>query len=78
MANINFPIQYSHLTKNNYENWCIHVKAWLGSRYVLETIEKDFEEPIKKRNVVFSPKGGYTKGAKKGSISTHTHLTISG
>ena len=47
MANSNFPLQYSHLTKNSFEIWCIHMKAWLSSRDVLEMIEKDFEEPIK-------------------------------
>jgi hypothetical protein len=34
------------LTKDNYEIWCIHVKAWLGSQDVWETIKKGFEEFI--------------------------------
>ena len=44
MANTYFPFQYLRLTKDNYEIWCIHVKAWLGSQDVWETIKKGFEE----------------------------------
>ena len=34
------------MTKDNYQTWCIRVKAWLGSQDVWETVEKGFEEPI--------------------------------
>jgi hypothetical protein len=33
------------LTNDNYQTWCIRVKAWLGSQDAWETFEKDFEEP---------------------------------
>jgi len=46
MAKINFPLWYSRLTNDNYEIWCIHVKAWLGSQDVWETIKKGFKESI--------------------------------
>jgi hypothetical protein len=34
------------LTKDNYETWCIRVKAWLGSQNIQKMVEKSFEEPI--------------------------------
>jgi succinate dehydrogenase flavin-adding protein (antitoxin of CptAB toxin-antitoxin module) len=34
------------LTQDNYETWCIRVKAWLGFQDVWEMVEKGFEEPI--------------------------------
>ena len=65
MANTNFPLQYSHLTKNNCEIWCIHVKAWLSSRDVLETIEKDFEEPIKGVTLTLAKRDVIQKARRK-------------
>jgi hypothetical protein len=29
MAKKNFPLQYSYLTKDNFEIWCISMKAWI-------------------------------------------------
>jgi len=46
MINSNFQLQCPRLTKNNYQTWCIWVKAWLDSQDIWETIEKGFEEPI--------------------------------
>jgi hypothetical protein len=46
MVNSIFPLQYLRLTKNNYQTWCIRVKAWLDSQDVWETVVKGFEKPI--------------------------------
>jgi len=48
MANTNSPLQCPCLTKNNYEIGCIRVKAWLDSQDVWETVEKSFEESLKR------------------------------
>jgi hypothetical protein len=76
MTNSIFPLQYPRLTKDNYQTWCIRVKAWLGSQDVWETVEKDFEEPID--GAMFSPKRGHSKGTKEGSTSTNNHSPMSG
>jgi hypothetical protein len=46
MANPNFSLHCPCLTKDNYEIWCIHVKAWLGSQDMCEMIENGFEESM--------------------------------
>jgi hypothetical protein len=46
MANPNFPFQCPRLIKNNYQTWCIWIKAWLGSQDVWEMDKKGFEGPI--------------------------------
>ena len=38
-----FPFQFLKLTKENYDNWCIRMKALLGSQDVQEIVEKGFE-----------------------------------
>jgi hypothetical protein len=45
---LTWSIQIFHFNvldwKDNYQTWCIQVKAWLGSQDIWETVEKGFEE----------------------------------
>jgi hypothetical protein len=36
------------LTKDNYYNWCIGLKAFLGSQECIEIVEYDYDEPNSK------------------------------
>ncbi|XP_038701795.1 uncharacterized protein LOC119998515 [Tripterygium wilfordii] len=62
-ASISF--HYPQLTKFNYENWAIRMKAILGSQGVWDVVDKGFEESQKETNLTQAQKEGLEKERKK-------------
>ena len=46
-----YPWQMPKFTKENYENWCICMKAVLGAHDVWEIMEKGLEVPENEANL---------------------------
>ncbi|KAJ0962957.1 hypothetical protein J5N97_028079 [Dioscorea zingiberensis] len=64
MSNM-FPFQFPKLTKKNYENWCIRMRALLGSKDVWEIVEKGCEQPVNEEALTASQKDAFQKARKK-------------
>ncbi|KAI9156917.1 hypothetical protein LWI28_014078 [Acer negundo] len=45
MANGNAQVVIPKLTKDNYDNWCIQMRALLGSQDVMDIVEDGYTEP---------------------------------
>ena len=77
MANSNLPLQCPRLTKDNYQTWCIRVKACLGSQDVWETIEKGFEQLIDRVTLTSAQMEAVQKARRKDQLTLtiiHQHL----
>ncbi|KAI9154133.1 hypothetical protein LWI28_021416 [Acer negundo] len=48
MANGNAQVVILKLTKDNYDNWCIQMRALLGSQDVMDIVEDGYTEPASK------------------------------
>ncbi|KAI9156419.1 hypothetical protein LWI28_006093 [Acer negundo] len=48
MANGNAQVVIPKLTKENYDNWCIQMRALLGSQDVMDIVEDGYTEPASK------------------------------
>ncbi|KAK0589362.1 hypothetical protein LWI29_013222 [Acer saccharum] len=48
MANGNAQVIIPKLTKDNYDNWCIQMRALLGSQDVMDIVEDGYTEPASK------------------------------
>ena len=57
--------QFPHLTKENYEKWCLRMKALLGSQDVWEVVEKSYEKPQNEDNLSQVEKDALSKTRKK-------------
>ena len=69
MANSKFPLQYPRLIKDNYQTWCIRVKAWLSSSDIWETVEKGFEEPRDGVTLTSAQKKAVQKARRKDQLA---------
>ncbi|XP_074572622.1 uncharacterized protein LOC141829102 [Curcuma longa] len=65
MASKSFSFQYPQLTKLNYENWSLRMKAILGSQGVWDIVEHGFEEPLNVATLPQNQKDAVEKERKK-------------
>ncbi|GMI83839.1 hypothetical protein HRI_002053200 [Hibiscus trionum] len=60
-----YPFQTPRLTKDNYENWCLRMKALLGAQDAWEITHKGFESPQNEASLSRQEKEALTKTRMK-------------
>ncbi|KAL4348689.1 hypothetical protein GQ457_17G010100 [Hibiscus cannabinus] len=60
-----FPFQFPRLTKGNYENWCLRMKALLGAQDAWEITHKGYESPQDETLLSQQERDALTKTKKK-------------
>ncbi|VYS62927.1 unnamed protein product [Arabidopsis thaliana] len=65
MASNNVPFQVPVLTKSNYDNWSLRMKAILGAHDVWEIVEKGFIEPENEGSLSQTQKDGLRDSRKR-------------
>ncbi|GMI70038.1 hypothetical protein like AT1G48720 [Hibiscus trionum] len=60
-----FPFQTPRLTKDNYENWCLRMKALLGVQDAWEITHKGYESPQNEASLSRQEKEALTKTRMK-------------
>ncbi|CAL9218311.1 unnamed protein product, partial [Arabidopsis halleri] len=65
MASNNVPFQVPMLTKSNYDNWSLRMRAILGAHDVWEIVEKGFIEPENEGSLSQTQKDGLRDSRKR-------------
>lgn len=77
MNNNMLPFQFPKLTKENYDNWCLLIKALLGLQDVWEIVEKGYEQP-KYETTLKTTKRSIVKGKKERSADSYSYSHMFG
>lgn len=80
------PFQMPCISKDNYNNWCIHMKAIFGSQDLWEVVDKGYKEsknedylsPTQYKSFYKPQKEKEKERKKKGSKGFHNHPSMFG